>query len=622
MSSPSRDRAHRTTVRRRPPRTRAVRPTWDTLYGYGAIGNLRTAALVSRTGSIDWACLPRFADPSVFGRLLDPRTGGFHQVEPVGYRETTQRYIPATNVLRTHFVFDDARQLTLIDFMPVSPQPDTIADPRIVRVISCAGGTVQVRITAEPRFDYGRSPAPRWAGAGTGALRAGAGNREISLFAPAPWAVEESRAVSTLTLRAGESAVGELLWGTGASLPDPAGALRRTVQFWRGWVHRPDAPMHRAAHVWHDWVERSELLLKLLSDSESGAFVAAPTTSLPEWPGGPRNWDYRYVWVRDAAFAAQSFLVLGHLHEAREYVRWVLGCMPVAGARIPLRTLYDLSGDAPPPEEQLPHWSGYAGSQPVRIGNAAMDQLQLDIFGEVVGSAAMLARVDPEFIHAAWPRLRTLVELAGRLWTRRDSGIWESRSAPAHYTHSKLMCWVALERGAELADRFGEGSLARQFHREAEAIRAVILDRGFDTRLGGFVQGFDRRWPDASLLRVPMVGFLPYSDPRVAGTIRLVESKLSRGAFVYRYSSQRSLHGPEGSFLLCSFWLVECLARSGERARALRNFRELLKVAGPLRLFSEEYDPDRAVPLGNYPQAFTHIGLLRAALAIGADRPG
>jgi GH15 family glucan-1,4-alpha-glucosidase len=604
----------------RPPRaSRSDPPAWDRIYDYGVIGNLRTAALVSKTGSIDWACLPRFADPSVFGRLLDGDSGGFHLVAPVGWKETTQRYLPATNILRTHFLLDGGRQFTLTDFMPIDRSGSAVGPARILRHLEATGGPVDVRVQAEPRFDYGRAGNLRWQSSSNGSVLARSGHSELRLGSPAPWRLVDGHAQSLVPLRSGEEAWVELLWGQGAPLSSPEVALRETTQFWRGWVHKPDAPMHRSAHVWHDWVERSELLLKLLSDRRTGAFVAAPTTSLPEWPGGPRNWDYRYVWVRDAAFAAQAFIVLGHLHEAREYVGWVLGRMPEEGSRIPLRTMYDVSGDAPPSEEQLPHWSGYADSRPVRIGNAAMDQLQLDIFGEVIGSAALLARIDPEYVHESWPRIRRLVELAGRLWTRRDSGIWESRAAPAHYCHSKLMCWVALERGAELADRFGEGSLARRFQGGAAEIRRVLLERGYDEKLGGFVQGFDRRWPDASLLRVPMVGFLPYTDPRVQGTIRLVENRLTQGPFVYRYSASRSLHGPEGAFLLCSFWLIECLARSGQRERAIRHFRELLKVSGPLRLFSEEYDPDRRLPLGNYPQAFTHIGVLRAALAIGAE---
>jgi GH15 family glucan-1,4-alpha-glucosidase len=599
--------------------TPGVPPAWDTLYEYGAIGNLRTAALVSSRGSIDWACLPRFAAPSVFGRLLDPDGGGYHLVQPERFTATTQRYLPATNVLRTHFTVDGARQLTVTDFMPVPRDGGSLPEPRIVRGLEANGGSVTVRIEVEPRFDYGRAPAPTWRGGGAGTLRARAGPDLLSLLAPGHWHPDRRVARCEILVRPGKPVTTEVLWGAGSPACPPESALRETVRFWQGWVHRPDSPMHRSAHVWHDWVERSELVLKLLSDRESGAFVAAPTTSLPEWAGGPRNWDYRYVWVRDAAFAAQAFIALGHLEEARRYFGWVLSCMPRKGARVPLRTLYDLSGQAPPREERLEHWEGYAHSKPIRIGNAAAAQLQLDIFGEVVGSAAQLAHADPEFVRKAWPRLRPLAELAARAWTRRDSGIWESRAAPAHYTHSKLMCWVAVARGAELAERYGETERAKEFHAAADAIHRVVLDRGFDRRLGGFVQGFDRRWPDASLLRIPMVGFLPYNDPRVQGTIRLIEAKLARGPFVYRYSSSRSLHGPEGSFLLCSFWLVECLARSGERARAIRNFRELLKVAGPLRLFSEEYDPTARVPLGNYPQAFTHIGVLRAAMAIGAE---
>jgi GH15 family glucan-1,4-alpha-glucosidase len=365
-------------------------------------------------------------------------------------------------------------------------------------------------------------------------------------------------------------------------------------------------------------VERSELLLKLLSNRETGAFVAAPTTSLPEWPGGPRNWDYRYAWVRDAAFAAQSLLLLGHVREAREYVRWVVGRFSAAGTG-GLATMYRANGEPVDRERLLDHWEGHDGSRPVRIGNAAGDQTQLDIYGEVLDAAEQLAPADPEFVRRAWPVLSQLVDAAVERWTGPDAGIWESRSAPAHYVHSKVMCWVAVDRGRRIAERLGHARRAVNWQRVAEAIHRTVLQQGYDEARGTFVQAFDRRELDASVLRIPMTGFLPFDDPRVTSTVRVVERELGVGPFVYRYRAADSLHGPEGAFLLCSFWLVECLARSGETERAVRIFRKLLKIASPLRLFPEEFDPRAWRPLGNYPQAFTHIGVLRAALAIGAD---
>jgi GH15 family glucan-1,4-alpha-glucosidase len=584
------------------------------------IGDARTAALVGRDGSIDWACFPRFNDPSIFGRLLDRAAGGYHRiVVPGGSREGYQRYVPSTNVLETCLIVDAARRLIITDFMPASASTDR-SPPRILRQLKAEGGPIQVRVEVDPRFDYGRSPPLRWREDGTGAAVAASGRWLARFGAPWRWEFVGACARAEGTLRPRSPSAASVLWGDADAVRDVSALLEETTRFWRRWVHNPDAPMHRRAHVWHDWVERSELLLRLLTDTTTGAFVAAPTTSLPEWYGGPRNWDYRYVWIRDAAFAAQALLLLGHLAEGREYVRWVVSRLTGASEGQPgLRTLYDVEGGPPPPEEILGQWEGYERSQPVRIGNAAVEQLQLDIFGEVMDAVSLLLPIDPGFVEEHWSRLAELPELVARLWDRKDSGIWESRTAPAHFVHSKMMCWVALDRGAYLADRFGEGARARRWRRTGEAIRTAVLRRGYRPKLRSFVQAFDRPRPDASLLRLPMMGFLPFDHPKVVGTLRWVEARLADGPFVYRYEAPRTLHGPEGSFLACSFWLVECLARSGEKGRAVRNFRRLLHAAGPLKLFSEEYDPASGRRLGNYPQAFTHIGLLRAALAIGAE---
>jgi alpha,alpha-trehalase len=345
--------------------------------------------------------------------------------------------------------------------------------------------------------------------------------------------------------------------------------------------------------------------------------VAAPTTSLPEWPGGIRNWDYRYVWVRDAAFTAQAFLLLGHLREAREYVRWVVGRLDAADSAERLGILYDARGGPVPRETTLDHWEGYERSQPVRIGNAAVHQLQLDIYGEVLDAVAGLAPHDPESVREVWPSISRLVDQAVDRWDEPDAGIWESRDPPRHYVHSKVMCWVAADRGVRLGELLGRTRSHRRWQRAADRIRKEVLDRGFDRERGTFVESFERRRMDASVLRIPLTGFLPFDDTRVRSTVAAVERELADGPYVRRYPPEGARHGPEGSFLLCGFWLVECLARGGDRERAVRNFRVLLKSAGPLRLFSEEYDPVRRRLLGNYPQAFTHIGVLRAALALG-----
>jgi len=589
---------------------------WAELYDYGVIGDLETAALVSRFGGIDWACLPTFSSPSVFGRLLDRRTGGSFRVEVDDPEESVQRYAPGTNVLET-FLVTEAGTLTIRDFMPI-PTVTPGGGGRIVRLLEVEGGPVDVRVEVDPRFDYGRRPAPDWEPIGPRRWAAVSGPDRLELGGPWRWSLSEGHLVANGRLGPEAPVAVEATWGDRPPLDDPISSLGATVRFWREWVHRPDAPIHRQAHVWHDWVERSELLLKLLSRGASGAFIASPTTSLPEWPGGARNWDYRYVWIRDAAFAAQVLLILGHLREARAYVRWVLARTESAGESR-LRVLYDPDGGATPPERIHPTWEGYRGARPVRIGNEAVHQFQLDIFGEVLDAASQLAAIDPTSVEADFDRLVPLVGTVLDRWERPDSGLWEVRSPPAHFVHSKAMAWVAVDRGAALARRFGRSRLAARWRTEADRIRAAVLDRGYDPRVGAFTQAFGRDRLDASALRLPMVGLLPWTDDRVVGTVERVAAELADGPFVYRYRGDDGLAGPEGAFLLCSFWLVEGLARTGARDRALRNFRALLRVASPLRLFSEEWDPRGRRPLGNFPQAFTHIGLLRAALALGVE---
>jgi len=592
------------------------------LHDYGLIGNEGTGALISRHGSIDWACFPRFDSPSVFARILDRSRGGSHRFAPIGPNVSHQQYIPGTNVLTTFFEFRRGLTLTLTDFMPMGTAATSIGrDPRIVRRAVATGGPIRVAIGSDPRFDYGRA-VPAWDLEGTLAI-ASSGSDRMACVAPWPWQRAARGITSTGEVVPGTPVFAQVRWGDPPSRdPSLASLLGVTEAYWRGWVSPPEAPLRRVAARWHPWVERSELVLKLLSYADSGVFVAAPTTSLPEWPGGPRNWDYRYVWIRDAAFTAQVFLLLGHLSEARSYVGWALDRAGELRPGEELRTVYTLDGQSPPPESELPHLEGYRGSRPVRIGNAAADQRQLDIYGEILDSALLLERVDPAFVRDRWSTIELLAQRTTELWAQPDSGIWESRAPPDHFVHSKLMCWVALDRALQLAQEFGERAQVDEWRRTAEEIRAAILSRGYDGRSGSFVQAFGRPELDASALRIPITGFLPADDPRVLSTISAVEQRLGRAPFLRRYERDDGLGGPEGSFLLCSFWLVEALAKSGQRERALARWRALLDAASPLLLFSEEFDPATNEPLGNYPQAFTHIGVLRGALALGLVREG
>ena len=592
-----------------------VAPT--TLYDYGVIGNQHTAALVSRHGSVDWACFPRFDSPSVFGRLLDARKGGFHRVAPVEAYRAHQIYVPGTNVLTTFFELERRRTLTLTDFLPIGhPVGGPDGDARIIRRIQARGGPIDVGIDVDVQFDYARAKS-EWSVEGDCAY-ARSGPSELGIVGPWKWSPEAVGVTSRGTLGASETAFAQAWWGPRPPAePGPAALLGITDAFWRGWLSPRDAPLRRVAARWHPWVERSELVLKLLSPAGSGVFIAAPTTSLPESPHGSRNWDYRYVWLRDAAFTAQVFLLLGHVDEARAYVGWAVDRIAGIGPEGELRALYNVDGGCPPPEEELPHLSGFDGARPVRIGNAAIEQRQLDIYGEILDCAALLEQVDPAFVRDRWKPLERLAHRVVDLWALPDQGLWESREAPAHYVHSKLMSWVALDRAIRLAQAFGRTEPCARWQRIANEIHAVVLSRGFDDHLGAFVQAFDRPVLDACTLRVPLTGFLPPQDPRVLSTLEAVERGLTDGPFVRRYTHDDGFHEPEGAFLLCSFWLVEALARSGQTDKALERWDGLLDAAGPLLLFSEEFEPKSRIPLGNYPQAFTHIGLLRAALALG-----
>lgn len=587
------------------------------IYDYGVIGNQRTAALVSRTGSIDWACFPRYDSPSVFARILDRQRGGHFRAAPVESGRTHQQYVVGTNILTTFFELERKRTLTVTDFLPLGHYgSDPGGDTRIVRRLQARGGPIEVALEAAPRFDYART-LPTWSVDGRTAVATAAADR-LGFSSPWPWRSADGTLVASGTVEPGATLFTEVWWGDPPPAePGPAALLGVTDSFWRGWISPPDSPLRRVAARWHPWVERSELVLKLLSPAGSGVFVAAPTTSLPEAIGGTRNWDYRYVWLRDAAFTAQVFLLLGHIAEARDYVGWAVDRVKGLAPDGELQVLYRVDGERPPPEEELSHLEGYEGSRPVRIGNAAADQRQLDIYGEILDCARLLAPIDPGFVRDRWPALELLADRVVELWAHPDQGLWEMRGPPAHHVHSKLMCWVALDRAIHLAENFGRTEPVAKWRRTAEEIRAVVLSRGFDDGVGSFVQSFDRPVLDASVLRIPLTGFLPPDDPRVLQTIDAVEHGLGDGPFLRRYGAPDGFPEPEGAFLLCSFWLVEALARCGEMDRALVRWQGLLDAAGPLLLFSEEYDPAAHRPLGNYPQAFTHIGVLRAALALG-----
>ncbi|MGI0131919.1 MAG: glycoside hydrolase family 15 protein [Thermoplasmata archaeon] len=582
---------------------------------YSVIGNFQTAVLISRFGTIDWACLPRFASSSVFARLLDSERGGFHAIVPVEPASSVQEYIPSTAILRTRFHLDGGRELTVTDFMPVEGELGPASPPMIARIAEPKGGPVKVRVTFAPRFDYGRR-APTWTEGKHGWI-ARAGGIPLLHRTSTPSAPVDGRIEIERTLGLADSLEVEIIGSeTPVHTVSVRHLLRETERFWHGWVHSPSTPLHVLASRWHAWVERSEITLKLLARAETGAFVAAPTTSLPEWPGGARNWDYRFAWIRDAAFTAQSLLLLGHRREARGFLGWAVSRLQESGDGR-LRVMYGPHGDEDLTEREIVELSGFLGSRPVRVGNGAADQFQLDIYGELLDAAGLLAERELEFVRPIWSSLAVLAESVERRWLVPDQGIWEMRGPPAHYVHSKLMAWVALDRAAELARKFEGERSAERWVRSAARVREAIETRGWNEGRGAFTQSFGSTALDAANLRMSLVGFLPPKDARILSTADRVAAELGSGAFIYRYHEPDGIAGPEGAFLPCGFWLVEVLARAGRTDEAEERFTGLLASASPTGLFSEEFDPARKMMLGNYPQAFTHIALLRAVLALG-----
>ncbi|MFZ0891983.1 MAG: glycoside hydrolase family 15 protein [Thermoplasmata archaeon] len=585
------------------------------LADYGIVGNLHTAALISRHGSIDWACLPRFSSPSVFARLLDSVRGGYQRIAPIESYRSDQRYRPSSCVLETRFRLSRGRTLLVTDFMPIVKGIHAEASPMLLRILEAQRGEIQVQTQFAPRFEYGRNP-PSWRGVSAG-VEARNGALRMRYLHPEPLTVSPQVATAHLTLARGERASIELIWGARRPTSySPERLLESTDRFWHGWVHSSRSRFHRLAREWHRWVERSELTLKLLSQESTGAFIAAPTTSIPEWPGGTRNWDYRYAWIRDSAFACEAMLDLGHRREARAFLNWAFRQV----AHDPghkLHVMYGAHGETDLRERSLPYLRGLWDSRPVRVGNQAHRQFQLDIYGELLDSALIFCRRDPKFLASHRTTILRLADQVMQRWRFPDRGIWEIRGPPVHFVHSKLMAWVALDRCVRLARYLGGEAPSDQWAREAEKIRTWILHEGYDEGARMFRRAQGDAHPDAANLRIPLVGFLPADDSRVIGTVDGVIRELCDGPFVYRYTADDGVHGQEGAFLTASFWLVECLARQGRVLLARKFWSQLLRSGTPLDLFAEEYAPRSAAQLGNFPQALTHIGLLRAALAIG-----
>ena len=568
---------------------------------YGMIGDCETAALAGRRGSIDWLCWPRFDSPACFAALLGSPANGRWLIGPVSRARIRRRYRPHSLILETTFTTHEG-QVTLIDFMPARDR-----FPRLIRIIRADRGTVQMQMDLCPRFDYGRT-APAIETTGSHIIAA-AGRERLAVFSSIPVEAKEGRVVASFSVSCGDIVSFELRGTDDLRRKHSRAAhrtlLKKTELSWRRWSSRL-----KYRGPYSGVVERSLITLKALTYAPTGGIVAAPTTSLPETPGGSRNWDYRYCWLRDATFTLLGFIHAGYRNEARAWKDWLLRA--AAGSPDQLRVMYDVTGKTIHNEWKVSWLRGYRGAAPVRVGNAASKQLQLDIFGEVA-DALYQAGIPKAKGKPAFRLLVKLLKNLEKTWRRADHGIWEVRGGTRKFTHSKVMCWVAFDRAIRAAEEIGFTAPLARWRAIRKEIHDSICRSGFNTRLGSFVQSYGSREVDASLLLLPLVGFLPQDDPRMAGTVRLIEKRLVRRRLVMRRQKERG-GKMEGAFLPCSFWLADCYDLAGRRGAATRLLAKLLELRNDLGLLSEEYNLTRHRLTGNFPQALSHVALVNTII--------
>ena len=574
---------------------------------YALIGDCHTAALVGNDGSIDWLCFPRFDSPACFAALLGGPEHGRWLLAPAGEVRRVQRsYHDDSLILQTDFETLQG-SVRITDFMPVS-------DERwdVVRIVTGLKGAVDMRMELVVRFDYG-SIVP-WARRIDDVLTITGGPDTLELFATVPFEGENMKTVAEFSVKAGATESFVLNYRPShrpmQGSVDAKEALTRTAAKWHEWSSR-SAYKGR----WHAQVKRSLITLKALTYHPTGGMVAAPTTSLPEKIGSVRNWDYRYCWLRDATFTLNALLLAGYTDEATAWREWLLRA--IAGSPDDLQILYSVTGARRLEENELPWLPGYESSAPVRVGNAAAKQFQLDVYGEVMDSLHLARRSDMQPHPVAWQLQVAILKFLESHWERPDEGLWEVRGPPQHFTHSKVMVWVAFDRAIKDAEAGGLEGPLEQWRTLRNQIHAQICEQGFDRHANSFVQSYGSNQLDASLLLIPQVGFLPADDPRVLGTIAAIEAKLLVGGLVLRYSTHTNdvdaLPPGEGAFLPCSFWLVDCYVLTGRRDKAEALFERLLSLSNDLGLYAEEYEPVSQRLLGNFPQALTHMALINSA---------
>ena len=597
--------------------------TYKPIDEYGLIGDMHGSALVGRDGSIDWCCIPRFDSPALFSSILDSSKGGFFKLGPTNVKNVTRRYLPDTNILETSFETATGSGV-LIDFMPVhrhSVQPreplEVTSHQRVVRILRCTVGRLDYEMDCYPRFDYGTIvPHASLSTPNTGMAHGGA--EAVSVYCSARLTVVNDgfRSRGVIFER-------EQLYATVSNQPSfshrsepltPAGLEREladTKSFWEGWSAQCT---FKGEH--RDAVVRSALTLKALTYAPSGGLVAAPTTSLPESIGGGRNWDYRYTWIRDATFALYALSIIGYTGEARAFKDWLE--WSTSGRARDLQVMYGLGGERRLTEIEIPELEGYQCSRPVRIGNGAYSQFQLDIYGEIMDSAHIFRKfggsVDPEY----WEYLRRVVNFVIDHWREPDDGIWETRGGRQHFVFSKVMCWVAMDRAIKAATSLGLPGDIDAWRSVRAEIWNEVMAKGYSPERKAFIQSYGSDNLDAANLMLPLVGFIPATDPKMRSTIRAIQSELtSPQGFVYRYTDfDDGLAGAEGSFTICTFWLADNLIQLGELAEARKLFDSAMGCANDLGLLSEEFDTNTGAMLGNFPQAFSHLAMINTAVQL------
>jgi GH15 family glucan-1,4-alpha-glucosidase len=585
---------------------------------YGLIGNMHSAALIGRDGSIDWLCLPRFDSAACFAALIGTTDNGRWRVAPAGeLRATSRRYLDDTAVLETRF--ETATGIaTVTDFMPLSSEADKV---NLVRIVTGVSGSVDMEMELVLRFEYGH--AVPWVRKRDYGLSAVAGPNAVQFHTNVPLKSENMKTHAVFTVKKGDRVRMTLSYHPTISapqfVPDCMESLERTVNWWREWIR--SSRIGELDERLREAMVRSAITLKLLTYAPTGAIVAAPTMALPERIGGDRNWDYRYCWLRDSSLTLQALLRSGFRGEAEDWRQWLLGA--IAGAPEQLQILYSISGERWLPEHEIPWLAGFEDSRPVRLGNAASNQTQLDVYGEVVNALHLARAADLQQSQEAWSLQKVLLAKLEDIWQSPDCGIWEVRGEPRAFTHSRMMCWVAFDRAVDNAERYGLDGPVERWRKLRETIHADVCAHGFDPKLNSFVQTYGGKALDASLLLMPQVGFLPASDPRVLGTIAAIERGLMRDGFVLRYSTADTddgLAGDEGAFLVCSFWLADAYVMCGRLDDARALLRRLMALRNDLGLLAEEYDPAARRQLGNFPQAFSHIGLINTLRNVAEAR--